>query len=564
MMMILFLLSLVAGTEYGADVVWRVTKHKIITGCRNINYTIIIQNPCLQIKPPVHVEIRTTNYPCDMKHGPGLVNKFTCLERVRQAAPHCEKHLKPYCDRLPYNKEDVFELARKHCENYVDLHMTRSIFGSNAVQVKKEKCELTTTLLIGSLAVIGFGKIKDWIYKSKDDNLLSQSTNLTLEVLNIHQESLKKIADQVQSTRARLDDLEEMIPVTALQSATVVYQTQRINEILRETRVEMEKGNKIPESLIKFFQVELPCGDNCPLNTMENCQVSFKQVNKTFLLELLFRVDIYANHLLIHKADPFTLVEEKNGTEICVKNYVGPKFILTNETSQPPEICEVDQEDFESKKLNFNTGQFCRKVPETGLWKLSDCMEISPNNYKLRKPQTKVVNEDFYVYCRGHNLTILNITRPCPNQVLKISRSMFFRIGDTSYTPTELTLIDEKDVTSWSTSINWQLSPYDYEHINLEPEKLEMLEKAVRKVQEQSNEPWFISLKRELFNLFLGLIAFSILIMLFLKIIKMILSQNPTVYSMSTEPVTLKNDEGKVKKEKQNSETDYVPLNQLF
>ena len=187
------------------------------------------------------------------------------------------------------------------------------------------------------------------------------------------------------------------------------------------------------------------------------------------------------------------------------------------------EICEATEAETKGKFLMFMTGSFCKPVKPIN-WKMTNCLEISSENYKIPKPQIKIVNEDFYVYCFGYNISLFKYTRNCPNAILKLSRDMSFSIGDSDYKVENYLITNTKKVDGWSNQINWRIMFDPVKFLTLNSTTIKMLERVLdsKPPTVKTEKPWFEKLKDELTNLLIGIIACCIILLLIFKLLSML------------------------------------------
>lgn len=302
--------------------------------------------------------------------------------------------------------------------------------------------------------------------------------------------------------------LEEWIPVSAFHSATIVYNIQRIKEILKELKSSISINKIIPTSFIEYFALKTPCESSCPLYTNTNPKLKLYKQDDKYFINLDFDLQLFEKDLVMQKADPFNLITTKDN-ETCLLEYNGPGYVILNTTST--EICDVTEDVVKEKFIMFMTGTFCHP-PKPIEWKLTNCVE-NTTQYAIRKPQTKIVNDNFYIYCFGHSIRMYNHSTTCTNEILKISRNMEFAIGDNQYSFDRYALVAKHTVDGLSNQINWKMSFFEQKLNVVDNSKIKALERITLSLK-TTKKSWTEYLKEEIINVLIMVITGSLILMI--------------------------------------------------
>lgn len=235
-------------------------------------------------------------------------------------------------------------------------------------------------------------------------------------------------------------------------------------------------------------------------------------------MQFTFKVARIATDLVVRKADPFTLLEKSNGS-VCLLKYKGPQYVTVNLTSK--EMCSIEADEVKEEYL-IHFPNYCETSKGVELWEKENCIEAT--KFKIRKPQIKIVNDYYYVYCAGHNLTQYGSTGPCSNEITKVSMDQNFSIDGEVYPFSELATLEHYEMTPVSNLINWKLlnvKPV----VEEKPYDLGMLEELIaqHKTEINRDESWLSWIKRSLITFLLAVITICIILLIISKMFYTIL-----------------------------------------
>ena len=455
------------------------------------------------------------------------------------------------------NANDIFYIARQSCLKYVQQKMKElvTLFPQNTQLTTKRKRDFGVTSIILGISLLVLGSTTIYTYlisnpKTKDE-IIEEFMTTSTEIQKSLQKNLMTTANELSELKVRVMKLEHLTFENSFRSSDISFKINHLIQIMREIKNSIESQSTLPPSMFRYFNITLHCGDSCPLNTISEakCNLLKDETGKWFL-RFQFKILNTETELKLQKADPFTLIQQQNET-ICLKKYQGPEFIIINKTSN--ELCEIESKETEQKYL-IHFPSFCSSPANIGNWKLEGCVEAT--KYKLKKPQIKIVNDYFLIYCVGHNITMFGQEKPCPENILKVSMRMNFTIDNISYTINHFAQLEHFVVTPLSNIINWKIMSYDVPNIPLEVINFSVLENITKKYNKAITETWFDQLRNGLVTILLSVITLCIALMVISKLIS-------SIFYCIKRPVVAVN----IVSDRENTQRPYstnIPLSTLY
>jgi hypothetical protein len=186
---------------------------------------------------------------------------------------------------------------------------------------------------------------------------------------------------------------------------------------------------------------------NITLNDMDVADLkplSCKWEASEKIMNMQFEGKVISKDQMILHAKPFDIfgrdTRNKDQPKLCVTKFVGPNYILWRKNDKTCPMEEVKNEDFYVRSMK--TKAECN--PPVEKWEHENCM---PENSTTRKMviQMHMIEHRLFLYCNMHNITIMDITSPCPhNPFLAPANTTFILSG---YTFTTMPVAPDKPVT---------------------------------------------------------------------------------------------------------------------
>ena len=324
------------------------------------------------------------------------------------------KHLKTWCS-LKYHREIIEPL----------FHMARD---NTRYRPKRQ--------LLSGLAVVSavvsvvnmYSKITDNAHEI--EQLQSAMNVMRLQMRNSKQHMqniitvLKERDRMLQDHEEILRDLPEMSAMVADAAAEIAVQGAMVKNIVRSF-----KSKKIHPSLFDLFRVDLP-----PYAITDNVKaIDAWCVPSDGYLQIEYQVP-FANPLVsLHEAQPFTIFAQNmssdGSVQQCELHYTGPAYALVTPTCAYG--MSVTAAQVATTAYIIQNSTTCRITPaheQHRYWIIHRC------TVPYQPPaQMKFSTTDAFIYCPQWNITLSNVTIPCPDTVFRVPVSTSFKIGDISH-----------------------------------------------------------------------------------------------------------------------------------
>ena len=168
---------------------------------------------------------------------------------------------------------------------------------------------------------------------------------------------------------------------------------------------------------------------------------------------------------MVARADPFTLLAKEN-KRTCERKYSGPTQVIYDKVVH--KVCPVDSTDLPGAPLFLGDPFHCDywSQKKDTAWKQISCKNdsfVSLTNFI----QVKEHSKKRYVYCPTFNITYLNRTFDCPNEVFSIPDNIDVSIGPLKYPTFSRTITSRIELgPSHLYAINTRLMP-NLKHFDL-------------------------------------------------------------------------------------------------
>jgi len=415
-------------TQNNAPVIWRKTPAAVTVGAH-----------------PVHVSIRLVS-PCKM-----LSNATVHYDLVDEA--------KEACNRI-YQNTFMVPLEKmcpqkRHTE--VFHHMTKRFI----------------PLIFGAILLVNFAVVALGITGTIMGSLNSQSINEQNERLDILERKftltdakLEDLRKSFNSALSRLNahqtDFDELKSKTLSTNFAVSYITSRLLDgkaIITEATRQWKDGILHPP-FVDFFNLTLPCGDDCPLkySTPQRCELS----DDRSTLYLDFTTSLVNRALIVLEADPFELMLKKTETqETCRITYNGPKnaILSLNESC----IYTLNIKRPVVQELILSPSRGCKPAdsfPEdTSYFTVHTC-QSSHEKDEYDFVQVKLTKQGYNVYCPYSSLTIAGRKQPCPFSVFLLPLTSDFSINEHEFVGSRVDIHHEEvHDPDFTLKVNWHIRP---------------------------------------------------------------------------------------------------------
>ncbi|XP_025016786.1 uncharacterized protein LOC112538932 [Tetranychus urticae] len=534
LMILTLLISIANPFEFGEPLIWKDSTNKFLKGIIAVNQTIMMVNPCKSIP-------EYKSY-FDKRIGMMSLNESDCtfvwqIDNLTKTYRGCVDGIKgfkrPVCDAMVdqlcfqyTHRNDIFYIARQSCLKYINEKMNKVKELCTSMETRSNGRQrrdfgVSAALFGASLVVLGTNVLYNNFGSAptEAEEITNKFMEQTSKILVAYQAKLMEMSATLSDLKIRVAQLENTTLENSFKAADISYEMNRLISTMQETMKFIISQGTIPKSTFDFFNLTLPCGASCPLEDVTDAKCQFLgESNETWYMSLTFKVKELETNLVVQKADAFTLLT-KEGNSICLRRYKGPQYIVVNTSST--EICQIDPEEVKQRFL-VHYPNYCDRTLNISIWSNENCVENS--KYKIRKPQVKMINDHFYIYCVGHNITLFGNTKTCPDKILKIAMTLNFSIDDTPYTVTQLAHLEKYTMTSMSNLINWKL-------LDIQPalqndtlsHDIEILQNLVKEHKGAiASNSWVEWIKKSLITLSLAIITLCFVLLILTKFISTI------------------------------------------
>lgn len=226
-------------------------------------------------------------------------------------------------------------------------------------------------------------------------------------------------------------DFQALFPLAITAVSEISARLEQRKTQLKNLGREISR-DKLSYLLFDLFNISLPCllDQTCDPHTMSISNVRF--YTPFDVLKFNLGTPIYDRNSSILHADPFTLIHDfANGT-FCLREYRGPKHLMTSRNC----FYELSESEWSGSNavilkpnnLNCNPQQHETK----DLWKFSSCHTNQPERFR-KFIQIKQLDNLYLIYCFKNNITIYNKTQASPNKIIAIPANINFEIANRKY-----------------------------------------------------------------------------------------------------------------------------------
>jgi hypothetical protein len=377
---------------------------------------------------------------------------------------------------------DIASNARERCKKMYKEYFLNEIekmcpTGSHDHTLIKQK-RFVISLLIGILVVsvtasvglgvagvtmasVNSGKIDDLqtaLKKQEEETIkLDQKIELLENAVRLIENNVDKLAEKMDTHE---EDHSELKWKQVGSTYAISYVTARliiVQHIIREATRKW-KERKVHASLLDFFNVTLPCGDDCPISlaTAEACHMSYDK-NDLFID---FSVPVINRTMELIEADPFDIMlKQKNQT--CHVKYTGPRHMIVSTVNGCAVAANLKIPVAQDLILSPSHGCMPQsEIPtETKYFTVERCDLQHPND-EYSYVQIKPFHGSNHVYCPGSTLEIFGKNESCPEEVFLLPMTASFRINGMEYKGSQVHLDHQEKVDPLFTmKTNWQLQP---------------------------------------------------------------------------------------------------------
>lgn len=336
------------------------------------------------------------------------------------------------CDVLAtlYPKKLKHE-ARIKCNAIYENLISQEISDWCPKRKRKERFIVMGLLALGFVVAMGLGGLALHTSYANSEMIRALGENEAGQ-----QEMMTKMEEQIENAHYKMDNFTQKynLLVSKLQrlaheheelSGTLVNVVMESSSLISQLTVKkmqirqakrLWKDSIIHPDLFDIFDVEMPCGEHCPLELAKpiGCELNG---NNELVLRLL--TPFVNKDLVVMESFPFELLT-RQGSNICSKKYVGPERVIMSKN----EKCVVNNEykgKTDGEFITIVSNYTCvEEMNYETLFNVTNCVNSTENDYK-KFVQVKFLGNQMSVYCPESTYTINKITRPCENSVMIFS-----------------------------------------------------------------------------------------------------------------------------------------------
>lgn len=195
----------------------------------------------------------------------------------------------------------------------------------------------------------------------------------------------------------------------------ITDERKRIEKLAKQDR------GDIPPILLEMFNIsEIADSTILRHSIVHSCALSGNTLKiKVTLLTASKNVQIL-------KADPFHYYGIEDDI-LCTFKYNGPELVLYNESSHCFKELYPEEVD-----VTFTEKSFYRQAIEKKMMYSSEnCRRYNDTHPLIPRVQIKHTGSQLRINCQGHNITLDNVVRTCPNHIIGIEDNTKFQIDNT-------------------------------------------------------------------------------------------------------------------------------------
>ena len=322
-------------------------------------------------------------------------------------------------------------------------------------------------------ASIGIGAYASFVSTSNSGMLLSleERENEIGRLMNKMEGQIKdnhgairnltdKFNQAMQSLSALENDHVELKGKTIGTSYAIAYITSRFligKSVLQDAQRQWKDG-RISSALLDYFNLTMPCGDECPINLAKAQRCGVSEDGTKLYLE--FAAPAISNDLTLVEADPFNLMLRK-GDKTCTIKYTGPQNAILSEKNQCVYAVNVKHPVKYDLILAPSRGCMPRvqKSTEMQHFAVDHCRKsyaMDEHNFIQIKPY----DGQYYVYCPESNLTVEGHHEKCPNSIIVFPTRSNFSINELEFSASKISVVHQETLDPvFTLKTNWHLQP---------------------------------------------------------------------------------------------------------
>lgn len=357
----------------------------VFNGTKEFQVTIMIMSPCMEY-------FRSWN------------QKFfdECNKEFHLRTSTRLKHCKPLQTKIISNQENLPEIRRdKRVAPAIIFLVYAVIAGAQVYSLIRSELNTNNIQEIASATNEGRKGLIQGI------NALNK-TRMTIHGVN----------DKLIGIERRLDFIDQKIDAYP-QIVALVLDYVRMFESVEESLIDIDEKaglGKISVKLLKLLKTELWQEPASKWSTLSTCTT--RSYGEHYELTMRFRIPIRESQVKILSGKPFRFWNQTEANQYCLMQYVGPSFILTNQTNNC--FRSIQNDWFDEGALRAHTcSEENGKLEDIGkLYHRTSCT----NKFVSRDDdiQHRESNGFGRIYCYGHHIIVRDTNYTCPNYVFEI------------------------------------------------------------------------------------------------------------------------------------------------
>jgi hypothetical protein len=324
---------------------------------------------------------------------------------------------------------------------------------------------VTTSIGLGTTAVAMAASDSAQISTLEDrDQQETTMLNKLEGQIKANYEKVRNVTSRVNNIVLELErhqiDHDELKGKSIGTNYVIAYVTSRflIGRTIIQEANHLWKTGKVSTALMDYFNVSLPCGDECPIHLARAQRCAMSKDESSLYME--FAAPLISMDLTLVEADAFDLMLRKKD-QTCTVKYNGPKNAILSESDHCVYAINVKQ----PVKYDLILAPARGCMPKVG--ESNDTRHFSIDSCQKRIPmdehnfiQIKPYNGEYHVYCPESQLTVEGIQEVCPNKVISFPLRSNFSINHMEFTGSRISLAHQETLDPvFMVKANWHLKP---------------------------------------------------------------------------------------------------------
>lgn len=350
---------------------------------------------------------------------------------------------KEYFDKLTYN-QGIDNQLKTYCDKkFQELHQEltacKGSLGRATRAASIAALAASVIILIVNTGVAGYtlyivGNIEK--NNAINEEMHQAQKNFTVKALEGFQQ-IRKTIIEIGGKEEALERKLEFVVNSMKEYPTILALNHEINEHLHELKeilvavnVDLKNGKLSPE--IKKLSDKKLWNDPAPKwAEVELCKSTKTETG--IEIEINFQMPNPIEEIQVLEANAFRFWNSTLEDKQCWMKYAGPKYIIANTTNNCYK--ELPSERIEDKRV---TSPKCDE--QNGEIDVNEKVYHSVRCYKGLEIDEETVQVKYFItknkiYCFGHNITIQNKNRLCPEFVFETSKGEAFKVEGYVYRP---------------------------------------------------------------------------------------------------------------------------------